>query len=81
MYSRRQQNLIGATGTLGGVPRQQILQEPTEGLRANRRQFLKAAAVTSALGAVMGPAAVFSRPNRQLGPFRIGPNRSGSAQW
>jgi len=69
MYLHRRQNLTCATGTLGGVPRQQILQEPTEGLRANRRQFLKAAAVTSALGAVMGPASVFSRPNRQLGPF------------
>jgi hypothetical protein len=54
MRSRRGQVLIGRAGGLGGVP---------------RRQFLKAAAVTGAVGAVMGPGMVLSRPNRQLGPF------------
>jgi hypothetical protein len=69
MHSRRQPELIGGGGTLGGAPREQILLEPTEGLRSSRRQVLKAALMTGAVGAVMGSRMVLSRPNRELGPF------------
>jgi len=54
MHSHRGRNLIGSVGGLEGVP---------------RRQFLKAAIATGAVGAAMGPRMVLSRPNRQMGPF------------
>ena len=54
MHSHRGRNLIGSVGGLEGVL---------------RRQFLKAAIATGAVGAAMGPRMVLSRPNRQLGPF------------
>ena len=60
MYSRRRQSLIGGMNALGGVPRRQILQETTEGLQANRRQFLQAAVVTGTVGVVMGPGSARS---------------------
>ena len=66
MHSHRGRNLIGSVGGLEGVL---------------RRQFLKAAIATGAVGAAMGPRMVLSRPNRQLGPFfrlvRAGQSRAG----
>jgi len=40
-----------------------------EDLRVSRRQVLKAAVVTGAMGTVMGPAVVSARHQRRLGPF------------
>jgi len=54
MHSYRGRNLIGRVGGLEGVP---------------RRQFLKAAIATGAVGAAMGPRMVLSTPNRKMGPF------------
>ena len=66
MYSHRRQNLSGRAGGRVTVPRQQILLEPREGLRASRRRVLKATATTGAVGAVIGPrAAVFGNHQRR----------------
>ena len=54
MHSHRGRNLIGSVGGLEGVL---------------RRQFLKAAIATGAVGAAMGPRMVLSTPNRKMGPF------------
>src|SRR6516162_7738046 len=66
MYSHRRQNLSGRAGGRVTVPRQQILLEPREGLRACRGRVLKATATTGAVGAVIGPrAAVFGNHQRR----------------
>jgi WD40-like Beta Propeller Repeat len=69
MYSHDNRKLIGGVNALRGVAHPQILQGPMKGLRGSRRQVLKAALATGAVGTVMGPAMVLSRSNRQLGPF------------
>src|SRR5215469_2662858 len=69
MRSSRHQKLIGGVNARRGVPRRQHRQESLEGLRASRRQVLRAALATAAVGAVMAPGMVLSRPNRPLGPF------------